>query len=170
MSSRIARVLLKLYPRPVRDRYGRELLTLQADLRARGELSRGRLVWDMLAGSLEFRRARLAVAGGLVVAAAIAGVTAVAVAGQAAGPRRGAATLPVRIAARVPAHPALVRDLPIEPTTSGSCFVGSGSCSISACTVYTARRPDPARRRGVGATRCAARPDVPPPRPVFVSG
>ena len=53
MSSRIARVLLKLYPRPVRDRYGRELLTLQADLRARGELSRGRLVWDMLAGSLE---------------------------------------------------------------------------------------------------------------------
>ena len=60
MSSRLTRTLLKLYPRRMRDRYGDELLELQDELRGQGDLSRVRLMRDMLAGALLVRPARRA--------------------------------------------------------------------------------------------------------------
>lgn len=37
MSSRLMRMLLKLYPRRIRNRYGDELLDLQSELEAQGD-------------------------------------------------------------------------------------------------------------------------------------
>lgn len=81
MSSRLTRTLLKLYPRRIRNRYGDELLDLQDELRAQDDVSRTRLIRDMLAGALLVRPARRAylvigavlVIGGLVVAGAAIG-------------------------------------------------------------------------------------------------
>jgi hypothetical protein len=71
MSSRLTRTLLRLYPRRIRDRYGEELLDLEDELRAHGEVSRTRLIRDMLTGALLIRltrqRARLVVGAVLVV-------------------------------------------------------------------------------------------------------
>jgi hypothetical protein len=71
MSSRLTRALLKLYPRRIRNRYGEELLDLEDELRAQGEVSRTRLIRDMLAGALLIRpsrqRARLVTGAVLVV-------------------------------------------------------------------------------------------------------
>jgi hypothetical protein len=44
MSSRLMRTLLKLYPRRIRNRYSDELLDLENELRAQGEVSRTRLI------------------------------------------------------------------------------------------------------------------------------
>ena len=55
MNSRLMRMLLKLYPRRIRNRYGDELLDLQSELDAHGDLSRTRLIRDMLAGTLLVR-------------------------------------------------------------------------------------------------------------------
>lgn len=65
------RTLLKLYPRRIRNRYSDELLDLENELRAQGEVSRTRLIRDMLAGALLIRptrqRARLVTGAVLVI-------------------------------------------------------------------------------------------------------
>jgi hypothetical protein len=58
MSSRLTRTLLKLYPRRIRNRYGDKLLELQDELRAQDDVSRTRLIRDMIAGALLVRPAR----------------------------------------------------------------------------------------------------------------
>ena len=58
MSSRFIRALLKLYPRRIRKRYGDELLDLQSELAAKGDLSRTRLIRDVCAGALLVRSSR----------------------------------------------------------------------------------------------------------------
>ena len=58
MSSRLMRALLRLYPRRVRKRYGDELLDLQSELAAKGDLSRTRLIRDVFAGALLVRSSR----------------------------------------------------------------------------------------------------------------
>ena len=58
MSSRLMRALLKLYPRRIRKRYGDELLDLQSELAAKGDLSRTRLIRDVFAGALLVRSSR----------------------------------------------------------------------------------------------------------------
>ncbi len=171
MSSRLTRTLLKLYPRRIRDRYGDELLDLQDELRAQGEVSRLRLVRDMLVGALVIRPARrtyltagaVLVIGGLAMAGTILG-------GGTGAPAR-ASHHKVRLA--VPA---------VTANPYGSCFVAGGSpCSRAPCTQYTGRPasevvaaydwlPVKRSRRPATARRCAAYPHVHPYRPVFVGG
>lgn len=157
MSSRLTRTLLKLYPRRMRDRYGAELLDLQDELRAKGDISRVRLIADMLAAALLTRPARRAylMIGALLVIGALV------VAGTVIG-RRAAHS-----AASVTANP------------YGTCFVAGGSsCSPIPCSQFTGRPSAegaviygslPATRsRPRATTRCARYPRVRPQRPVFV--
>lgn len=76
MSSGLTRALLKLYPRPFRDRYGDELFDLQDELRAQGDVSRMHLIRDMLAGAVLVRPARRAylmiMLGGVLVIVGLA--------------------------------------------------------------------------------------------------
>ena len=75
MSSPFTRMLRKLYPRHIRDRYGDELLDLQDELRAHGEISRTRLFHDAIVGAVLARSRRqraalvllTATAAGLVI-------------------------------------------------------------------------------------------------------
>jgi len=171
VSSRLTRTLLKLYPRRIRDRYGEELLNLQDELRAQGDLSRMRLIPDMVAGALLVRPARWAyvmigtalLIGGLAVAATSVG-------GRGTGSPARASHPQVRLA---------VQSVTASPYRS--CFVADGSsCSLTPCAQFTAQpsaggavaysRLPTARRRPRGtATRCAEYPHVRPQRPVFVS-
>ena len=185
MSSRLMRTLLKLYPRRVRDRYGEELLALEDELSARGEVSRTRLIRDMLTGALLIwptrQRARL-------VVGAVCLVTAVAVAAVIIGGRgidvsvRGSHSV-----ARPAAQASLIqnRHAPtiMVPMQQGvGCFVGAGSsCSLTPCSEFVGKTSTESaaahgsvsvaqRRRRVTATRCAAYPHVRPHHPVFVAG
>jgi hypothetical protein len=172
MSSRLTRTLLKLYPRRIRDRYGGELLDLQDELRARGDVSRMRLIRDMLAGALLVRPARrghLMIGAGLVIGALAVGVAATN--GLRADPTARASHPRARLA---------VKSINVIPY--GSCFVASGSsCSLTPCNEFTAQpsaeraavySSPPANRSHPRAAipRCATYPHVGPQRPVFVRG
>jgi hypothetical protein len=171
MNSRLIRMLLRLYPRRIRNRYGDELLDLQSELGAEGEVSRTRLIRDMLAGALLVRparqRAHLVIGAVLVIAG-------LAVAGTTLGGR--GTDSPARashVHARLAVHS-------VDQAGSATCFVAaSSSCSLRPCTEFTGRSSDegavvyssvPATRRRSRLTgsRCVAYPHVRRPRPVFV--
>ncbi len=131
MSSRLTRALLKLYPRRVRKRYGAELLDLQDELRAQGDVSRIRMIRDMLAGALLLRparRARLVIGAALVIAGLA--VTGAIVSGPGTGSPSRSSHSHVRLGAKN-------LRLAVKTATAvpyGSCFVGSGtSCSSTPC-------------------------------------
>ena len=128
MSSRLARTLLKLYPRRVRDRYGAELLDLQTELEAQHQVSRARLTLDMLAGALSVRhrreRARLALITALVIVGLATAGALITQSGTGSAPRA--------------AHRARVV-LAISPEAGSGCFVGTTSCSLMACREFTAQ-------------------------------
>jgi hypothetical protein len=172
MSSRLTRTLLKLYPRRIRDRYGEGLLDLEDELRAQGEVSRSRLIRDMLTGALLVwatrRRARI-VAGtvlvvvGLVVAGTVIGGRGTDAPARASGPR-------VQLTAQyVPANP------------YGVCPVAAGSsCSLTPCTEFIGRSPDEdavarssvptiQRPRRVTGTRCPVHPHAGPQSAVLMA-
>ena len=134
MSSRATRALLKLYPRRIRDRYGDELLDLEDELRAHGDVSRARLIRDMLTGALLIRtnhqRARLAIGAVLVVGG-------LAVAGAMLG-ERGTDSL-----AR-PSHPRVQLEAQtVMPAPYGACPVAAGSsCSVTPCAEFIDRSAD----------------------------
>jgi hypothetical protein len=58
MNSRPIRMLLRLYPKPIRERYGEELMDLHDELRAHDHVSRLRLTRDMLSGAMQARPIR----------------------------------------------------------------------------------------------------------------
>ena len=170
MSSRLTRALLRLYPRRIRDRYGDELLGLQDELRAQGDVSRVRLIRDMLAGAFLVRPGRtyrvigaILVIGGLATGGVIVG-------------ERGTDS-PAR-ASRPQARLTVLGAVATPPT----CFVADGSsCSLTPCSEFigqpaveaadNADRSRPhANATPVIATRCAAYPHARSRRPVYVSG
>ena len=126
---RLLRLLLKLYPRRFRRRYGDELLDLQHELKAHAGVSPARLLVDLLAGALlvrPVRRTRLLIAAVCVIAGlTIAGPI---IAGRSAHP--SAAYPQIRLTAkRIPATSA-----------SRGCFVAAGSfCSLTPCTIFVAQ-------------------------------
>jgi hypothetical protein len=172
MSSRLTRALLKLYPRRIRDRYGSELLDLQDELKAQGNLSRARLIRDTLSGAVLVRsvleRARLAIAAALVIIGlAVAGSI---IAGAGTGS-------PVRTS-----RPQQRAAAPhVNATPYGSCFVATGSsCSLAACTQFTGQastetaavyssQPAAKRQSRVAETRCTSHALILPQPPVFVA-
>ena len=171
MSSRLTRTLLKLYPRRVRDRYGHELLDLQDELRAQGDLSRMRLIRDMLAGALLIRRARRAylMFGAALLIGGLA-VIATSVGGRSTDSPARASHSQVRLA---------VQSVTASPYRACS-VTGGSSCSLTPCAQFTGQPSASSagaysslaatRRRPRGtATRCAAYPQVQPQRSVFVS-
>ena len=164
MSSRLMRTLLKLYPRQIRKRYGDELLDLQDEISAQGNVSHARLIQDMVAGALLARRAR---AGGAI-----------------GGRGTDAPARPAHASVQA-THRRLVAAIAAQRLTvfshSQGCFVADGtSCSLKACTEYIASTasetpvvgsstmPTPGTSR-VTKTRCTAYRRV-KPRHVFVSG
>jgi hypothetical protein len=170
MSSRLARTLLKLYPRRVRDRYGDELLDLQDELRARGDVSRKRLVRDMLAGALLARP----VSRVHLIARAVLVIGALALAGTIIGGRGTDSPAPA-------SHPRVrfaTKSINVMPY--GSCFVaGSSSCSVTPCSEFTGRPSvggavvysSPPAGRSLprpGTTRCAEYPRAGHHHTVFV--
>lgn len=171
MSSRLARTLLTLYPRRIRNRYGDELLDLENELRAQGEVSRTRVIRDMLAGALLIRparqRARLITGAVLVIVGLAMAGTVIA---------RHGTDSPVRAS-----HPKtrLVAQA-VVAVPYGTCFVVAGSpCSIAPCTEFieqasTEGAVTHSRGRAVQErphrtkTRCVAFPDARPEHSVFV--
>jgi hypothetical protein len=170
MSSRLTRTLLKLYPRRIRDWYGDELLGLQDELRAKGDVSRMRLIGDMLAAALRVRPARwvcltiaaLLVIGGLAMAGAIIG-------GRGTGTPVRASRPQVRLA---------VQSATANPYRTCS-VAGGSSCSLAPCSQTTGQPsaegavaytspPITRSRPRVTVTRCARYPHVRPHRPIFV--
>jgi hypothetical protein len=165
VSSAFTRALRKLYPRQVRDRYGDELLDLQDELRARGEISRTGLLRDAIVGAMLTRSRRQRASLTLTLMSVVAGLAfATSMITAATGPkpnRTPAAPWEVSIA-KATSSPQLT------PSTAGhSCPVVSdgSSCSLPACTEYVEMNPqtgnivastaeaaanDPAR------TKCAA--------------
>lgn len=103
MSRRWRRALLRLYPSRIRRRYGDEVLELQDQLRAEGELSRRRLIRDALVGALLARslRQRASVLGAVavLVAVVVAGVELTGSHHRGRGPRIGVtAAFPLQLA------------------------------------------------------------------------
>lgn len=183
MSSRLTRTLLKLYPRPIRNRYGEEMLDLKDELSAHGDLSRLRLIADMFVDALLVRPGRrvysviaaVLVIGGLAVGgAAIAGLGADPPAQQPSHPQ-AAASVPRR-----PPQPRHAPTITVPAQSGSSCFVGDGSsCSLTPCSEFIGPRssqgavasgsPSAAERRPRSAgTRCTAYPHRRSQRPVFV--
>jgi hypothetical protein len=168
MSSRVMRLLLKLYPRRVRKRYGDELLDLHDELRAQGDASRTSLIRDTVAGALLVRpvrqRAYLAV-GALIVIAGLA------LAGTMISGGGNAST---KVAALRPRVRLAVGTAVAVPY--GTCFVADGSsCSLSACDEFIAQgsTEDAVAHTVVpsdlGKARCAVYPQT-RPHVVFVAG
>jgi len=172
MSSPVMRMLLKLYPRRIRNRYGDELLDLHDELRAHGDVSRTRLIRDAIAGAVLVRsarqRAHLMTAAVLVaVALAIVGTT---IAAGGTDSPAGASHLEARLTV---GH--------VNAVPYGSCFVAEGSsCSLAPCTVFTgqpstedaaAYSSEPATQRRPHSTtgRCAGYRGAGPQHPVFVA-
>lgn len=182
MSSRLTRTLLKLYPRRIRNRYGDELLDLQDELRAQDDVSRTRLIRDMLAGALLVRSARRA----YLVTGAVLIIGGLAVAGAAIG--RLGADSPGRTShsqAQVSRWPWILPGVRVRTAllpNASSCFVADGSsCSLTPCTEFTGRSSSEGavayssasaapRRTPLAGTRCTAYPHAQPQRPVFVDG
>lgn len=172
MSSRFTRALLRLYPRRIRDRYGDELLDLQDELSAQGELSRVRLIRDMLAGALLVPPARRA----YLMIGAVLVITGLAVGGAAIGGGR----IDTRLPASNPKVRLAVQSITVPFPQADSCAVAGGSsCSLTPCTQLTGhgsaqgpvadRSPRAARSRPrATARRCVTHPRAQPQRPVFV--
>ena len=123
----MTRTLLKLYPRTIRDRYGSELLDLQDELAERDQLSRARLICDMVAGAvtlrLAHRRVPMMVAGPALIAAIIAAALHIASTGSPT-PHR-----PVALVAQT---------VPAAPNTT--CEVAGGTpCSAPPCAEFIAQ-------------------------------
>lgn len=146
-------------------------MDLQDELRAQGELSRMRLIRDMLAGALLVRPTRWAY---LIIAAALL-IGGLAVVSTSVGGRgTDLPAPPSRAELRLTAKAAAAA-VPYR-----SCLVARGSCSLTPCTqfagqpssggaaVYSSPPTARGRQRGT-ATRCAAYPRVRPQHPVFVS-
>jgi hypothetical protein len=177
MSSRVTRTLLRLYPRWIRDRYGDELLDLEDELRAQGEVSRKRLIRDMLVGAFVIRptrqRTRLLTGAILVVVGlAVAGSL---IAGHGTDSARHPMTR-VLVAVATPVHP-----VPVPPIGGDACAVAAGrSCSLTACTEFIGRPSDEnavaqgsvptiQRAQRVTGTRCPAHPHAGPQSAVVVA-
>jgi hypothetical protein len=140
MSQRFGRMLLRLYPSRVRERYGDELLDLQTELRSEGELSLLRLTGDGITGALIARSATqraLILGGGLLVAGLIAAGTSLAGGGhRPLGDLSGSLRHPA--VARLASTPSVRPSVPY----GRSCLVSSGmSCSLRACSEYAASVP-----------------------------
>jgi hypothetical protein len=135
MSSALTRMLRKLYPRHVRDRYGDELLDLQDELRARGEISRVGLLRDAIVGSMLARsrrqRASLTLSVGTGVAAVLTAVVLLASAGLTR--THPQTSIPKRLLGTIIA----------TPQAGHSCFTTrtGSSCSQAACTEYIEMNP-----------------------------
>jgi|SRR5579875_598558 len=144
MSTRWTRALLRLYPRRVRERYGSELTELQDELRARGELSRIRLLRDVIVGALVSRtkRQRAAFIAGLVGAALL----------TAAALGEWNQTTP---AARYQSVAVLVAQATPTTPRGSVCFVGGTQCSVSDCTVFIANAATVAQTATVATTATA---------------
>jgi hypothetical protein len=172
------RMLLKLYPRRFRDRYGDGLLDLQSELRAQGEVSRTRLIRDMLAGALLIRpvrqRARL-VTGAVLLTGAVLVIVGLANSGTIIG---GRGTNPPAQAS----HPQVRLTVPRAVATPPTCFVTDGSsCSLTPCTEFIGRSsaedavasstvPATRRRPRLKGRRCVSYPHGRLQHPVLVSG
>jgi hypothetical protein len=147
MSRRMARALLRLYPRRIRRRYGEELLDLQDELRAEGELSRGVLLRDLVVGAFlarSVRRRASVLVGALVLIAALAGGVAVTAAHRPAGRPSREAT------AAAPVHNG--RALTV---LHRSCYADPSSmtCTEQGCALQLRRAAVPARRHAATGPR-----------------
>jgi hypothetical protein len=165
MNERLVRMLLALYPRRIRDRYGAELIDLHRELEPHDVAGRARLIADVLVGALAARsaRERARLATGLAVAAAAVAFGVVALAGHAAD------TAAPRLA------------LVGVPVDGHTCFVdGAATCSLEACSQFIAgasvtdavldlSAPTDVRRRGQ-TPRCTAYPRTRPRARVFADG
>jgi hypothetical protein len=181
MSSRLRRTLLKLYPRRIRNRYGDELLDLQDELRAQDDVSRTRLIRDMLAGALLVRPARRAylVIGAVLVIGGLA--TAGTIIGGRGTDSPARTSHPQAQLNRTWILPGIRSAVALSPYLL-TCWVADGSsCSLTPCTEFTGRSSSEGavayssasaapRRPTRAGTRCTAYPHVQPQRPVFVDG
>ena len=167
------RMLLKLYPRRIRNRYGDELLDLQDELRTQGNVSRTRMIRDTIAGAVLVRPARQR--AHVVITAAVIVVVGLVIAGTII--TRGGTTSRLR-----PAHPqARLVAQSVEAVPYGTCFVAAGSsCSIAPCTEFidqtstesaVADSTEPATKGWpkVAKTRCVAYSDARPEHSVVVA-
>lgn len=134
MSPSLTRMLRKLYPRHVRERYGDELLDLQDELRARGEISRAGLLRDAIMGAMLARSGRLRASLTLFAATAAVGlvITGFLVVSAGPTPAHPPTATPRRLAGTIIAKP--------EPYLCLTTESGS-SCSQGACTEYVELNP-----------------------------
>ena len=177
MSSRVTRTLLRLYPRRIRDRYGQELLDLDDELRAHGEVSRTRVIRDMITGALLIRptRQRTGLIGGAVLVIAGLAVIATIAGGHGTDSPAHASHRQVRLIAQARVAQT-VRSMPYS-----TCPVAAGSsCSLTPCTeligqpsdqdaVAHGNVPTIQRRRNVTVTTCAAHRNAQPQNRVLVA-
>ncbi len=159
MSGRLTRALLRLYPAQVRDRYGAELLDLQDQLRADGELSRGRLLRDVLVGAVLARSVRRRAS---LLAVALVFVVVVAASVTLTGGHHSMAGRSAGVSARVPAH--------VERTLSevrSSCYTDPSSmtCSYVPCTMHIRPLPRVAHQPSARRAREVCVPSPPDHRP-----
>jgi hypothetical protein len=124
MSSRVTRFMPKLYPRAIQDRYAQEMVELDDELKEHGDLSRPRLLWDMLGGALLLWRAR---SRQCVVAGAVLTIVGLTVLGTIRGSEH-----PDRLPQRLDRQ----LRIPTASVASGApCFVG-GPCPASPCPQF----------------------------------
>lgn len=145
MSSPLTRMLLRLYPKGARARFGNELLELQDEVLAHGEISRLGLLRDAVGGALLARSSRQR-------AAIVLTATAVALAGSLAGlaVAGGHTNTPgsralLALATRSPDRTPTLTVPPGAMIVPRACFVRAGvaSCVDTACTEFVARASSP---------------------------
>lgn len=172
------RTLLSLYPRRIRNRYGDELLDLEAELRAQGEVSRPRLIRDMLAGAVLIRPTRQRAC---LVTGAVLVIVGLAVAGTIVGGHGTASPARARLAAQSATVAGRMRAEARTANRYGTCFVATGSsCSLTPCTEFIGRSsaadavghtsaPATQRQPRVTGPDCISYPHAGPQYPVFVA-
>ena len=104
MNRRLARLLLMLYPRPWRERYGAEVVRLTQDLIVTGETTPARGALNMMGAALAERGRALAYSSRTAVAMVVAALLAVAGSFYASGHGR-----PPSAASAAPIHARLAR-------------------------------------------------------------
>ena len=180
MSSRTVGILIGLYPRAWRRRYGAELHDLVVEMSRRGERPGWRLGSDLIlaAAGERLRGSRRQAAGAVLLLGVVATVAVVVALGAHPGPSTLTAQAP-----RPHSHPhhraTRYRATAYRATTplGHPCFVGAGSaCGGPPCRelIATARAVSPtdAAHRAIPATtgsRCASGPDA-HPHTLFVQG
>jgi hypothetical protein len=127
MSSSLTRLLRRLYPRSVRERYGDELLDLQDELRERGEISRAGLIRDAVAGAI------LARSSGRRASVTVSVVTALAALALTGGLIAGGG---LRSSGSVSGAPVAIAKIASPPLPGHVCFLSGSPCSLPACTEY----------------------------------